>query len=62
MKGLTSRQAGELAQAGKVNVAHVTTSRPLHEIVKANVFTLFNAILAACLVVVIALRSWPDAC
>ncbi|EJZ87975.1 cation-translocating P-type ATPase [Winkia sp. ACRQY] len=61
MKGLTSRQAGELAQAGKVNVAHVTTSRPLREIVKANVFTLFNAILAACLVVVVALRSWPDA-
>lgn len=61
MRGLSSAQAAELTAAGKVNVQDISTSRPLSEIVKANVFTLFNVILAVCLVVVIALGSWPDA-
>lgn len=46
--------------AGQVNAALTGTSRSIWEIVKANVFTRFNAILGALFVLILITRSWAD--
>lgn len=56
--------AGEVAQrtaAGRVNRTDDRSSRPVGEIVRANVFTRFNAVIAALMGVVLALGEWRDA-
>lgn len=59
-EGLTSQEVGERVAAGQVNAALTGTSRSLWEIVKANVFTRFNAILGGLFVLILITRSWAD--
>ncbi len=58
--GLTLAEVAERAAAGHVNAALTGTSRSVWEIVKANVFTRFNAILGALFVLILITRSWAD--
>lgn len=59
-QGLTSSEVAQRRADGRGNdVAH-RTSRSLGEIVKANVFTRFNAILGVLLLIVLSTGSWID--
>jgi cation-transporting ATPase E len=59
--GLTSTDVEERVAQGLVNDAGERTSRTFGEIVKANVFTRFNAILGTMLVIVLAVGDVRDA-
>lgn len=59
--GLTEAEVGERVAQGLTNDAGDHTSRTYGEIVRANVFTRFNAILGAMLVIVLAVGSFQDA-
>jgi cation-transporting ATPase E len=59
--GLTDAEVRERDRQGLVNDAGERTSRTYREIVKANVFTRFNAILGTMLVIVLAVGSPADA-
>lgn len=58
--GLTAAEVAARVAAGHVNAALTGTSRSVWEIVKANVFTRFNAILGALFVLILITRSWAD--
>ena len=59
--GLTAQQVNERIQRGAVNDTGERTSRTIGEIVRANVFTRFNAILGALLVVILIVGPIQDA-
>ena len=59
--GLTSAEVASRVRAGEVNATRQVTSRPLSEIVRANVFTRFNGLLGALLVLVLLTGSFSDA-
>ena len=59
--GLTSADVAARVAAGQVNVTDDSSSRSLWEIIRGNLFTLFNAILGAALVVVLSVGAWKDA-
>ncbi len=59
--GLTSAEVADRVRAGETNATREVTSRPLSEIVKANVFTRFNGLLGALLVLVLITGSYKDA-
>lgn len=59
--GLSSADVAARVSAGKVNVTDDTSSRSLWEIIRGNLFTLFNAILGVALVVVLSVGAWKDA-
>lgn len=59
--GLTSSQVQERRDAGLVNTSQERSSRTLGQIVRANVFTLFNAIILGAMVVVLLTGQWKDA-
>ena len=59
--GLTAADVAERIADGRVNRAPGGTSRSLWEIVRANVFTRFNAILGALLVVILTVGPYQDA-
>ena len=59
--GLTSSQVQERRDAGQVNTSQERSSRTLGQIVRANVFTLFNAIILGAMVVVLLTGQWKDA-
>jgi cation-transporting ATPase E len=59
--GLTARQVEERVAAGEVNEVDDRTSRTIGEIVRANVFTRFNAILGVLAVAVLATGRIGDA-
>ena len=59
--GLTDAQVAERVARGLTNEIVETTSRPVSEIVRANVLTRFNALLGALFVVVIVAGSPVDA-
>ena len=61
LTGLTDAEVAERVAQGLTNDAGERTSRTYGEIVRANVFTRFNAILGSMLVIVLALGSFPDA-
>ena len=61
LPGLTSVEVSQRVRAGEVNVSEKTTSRSFSEIIKANVFTLFNAIIVTAMVAVLLTGSWKDA-
>ena len=61
LDGLTEAEVAERVARGLTNDAGERTSRTYGEIVRANVFTRFNAILGSMLVIVVALGSFPDA-
>lgn len=59
--GLSDEEVAEAVSRGDVNITSKQTSRSLMDIVRANVFTLFNAIIFTAMVVVLATGSWKDA-
>ncbi len=61
VSGLSAEEVAEAVSRGDVNITSKQTSRSLMDIVRANVFTLFNAIIFTAMVVVLATGSWKDA-
>lgn len=61
LHGLSSAEVATRVAAGAVNLTQDASSRSLGEIVRGNLFTLFNAILGVALVVVLAVGAWKDA-
>ncbi|MEH3088283.1 MAG: HAD-IC family P-type ATPase [Microbacterium arborescens] len=59
--GLDAAQVAERREAGLDNSSPDHSSRTIGQILRANVFTLFNVVLGICLVVVLAVGKWPDA-
>lgn len=59
--GLSQAEVEEAIQRGDVNQVHNRTSRPVSTIIRANIFTIFNAILTGAMVVVFLVGSWKDA-
>lgn len=59
--GLSQGEVAERVAGGLTNAFDETTSRPLAEIIKANVLTRFNAILGVLFVVVMATDQFADA-
>ena len=58
--GLTAAEVGQRVAAGQVNETGTGSSRTIWEIVKANVFTRFNAILGALFVLILITGSLAD--
>ena len=59
--GLTQPQVAERIADGATNAFTADSSRSVWNIVRANVFTLFNGIVAACFLVLLVLGRWQDA-
>lgn len=59
--GLTPTEVAERVAEGKTNSFTADTSRSAWNIVRANVFTLFNAIVFACFFVLFLVGRWQDA-
>lgn len=60
MPGLSSAEVAQRVARGQTNAVKATTSRPLWHIVRDNVFTLFNAILTVCFVLVLLFGDLRD--
>ncbi len=58
--GLTSAEVAERVARGQVNATEQVTSRPIWTIIKANVFTRFNAILGVLFLLVLSTGSFAD--
>ncbi|WP_454294636.1 HAD-IC family P-type ATPase [Salana multivorans] len=58
--GLSDAEVAERVAAGKVNVTDDASSRSVWEILRANTFTLFNAMLGVAFVLVLATGRWQD--
>ena len=58
--GLTSAEVAERVEAGQTNAVDEHTSRTVEEIIRANVLTRFNAILAVLAVAVLATGRFGD--
>ncbi len=59
--GLSPQQVAERVSDGRTNAFEADTSRTWWNIVRANVFTLFNAIVFACFAALLVLGRWQDA-
>jgi cation-transporting P-type ATPase E len=59
--GLSASEVAQRVAAGATNSSTVRTSRTVLEIVRANVFTFFNGLLAALWVVAVASGRWQNA-
>ena len=59
--GLTPAQVAERIAAGRTNAFTADSSRSVWNIVSANVFTLFNAIVGGCFLILLLLGRWQDA-
>lgn len=59
--GLSDSQVEQAVLKGDVNITSKRTSRSIVDIVRSNVFTLFNAIIFIAMVVVLSTGSWKDA-
>ena len=59
--GLTSKEVAQRIESGQSNAVKTSTSRSVQDIVRANVFTLFNGIIFAAMVLVLITGSWKDA-
>lgn len=59
--GLSSAAVKKRIEAGKVNRFTQETSRSIWSIFRANTFTLFNGIIAGCLLIMLALGRFGDA-
>jgi cation-transporting P-type ATPase E len=60
LTGLTGREVAERVAAGQTNGTTTRTSRTLTEILRANVFTVFNGVLTALFVVVLLTGRWQN--
>lgn len=59
--GLTSKEVVQRIESGQSNAVKTSTSRSVQDIVRANVFTLFNGIICAAMALVLVTGSWKDA-
>ncbi|SMQ62032.1 cation-transporting ATPase E [Plantibacter sp. VKM Ac-1784] len=59
--GLSATEVAERVAAGRTNAFTQETSRSVWSIVRANVLTLFNGIILACFLVLLAIGRWQDA-
>ena len=59
--GLSTAEVAERIARGETNAFESPTSRSAWSIIRANVFTLFNAIIAACFLVLLLIGRWQDA-
>ena len=59
--GLTATEVKALKDGGQANAVKSSTSRSLVDIIRANVFTLFNGIILAAMLMVLITGSWKDA-
>lgn len=59
--GLTSKEVVQRIESGQSNAVKTSSSRSVQDIVRANVFTLFNGIICAAMVLVLITGSWRDA-
>jgi cation-transporting ATPase E len=59
--GLTTEEVRERTAAGQTNEVPDTSSRSVWQILRANVFTLFNAIVAGGFFLLLLLGQWRDA-
>ncbi|MBA8815418.1 cation-transporting ATPase E [Microbacterium halimionae] len=59
--GLTDGEVADRVSAGRVNAYTADSSRSAWNIVRANVFTLFNGIVGACFLVLLLVGHWRDA-
>jgi len=59
--GLSSAEVRERSAAGRINSVPTATSRSVGEIVRANVFTLFNGVVGGCFLLLLVLGQWRDA-
>ncbi|MET0977075.1 MAG: HAD-IC family P-type ATPase [Leifsonia sp.] len=59
--GLTADEVAVRLADGRSNAFVEASSRSVWSIVRANVFTLFNAIIAACFLVLLLIGRWQDA-
>ena len=58
--GLSAVQVAERVAAGRTNATDQRTSRTLAEILKANVFTVFNGLLVTLFVVILFTGRWQN--
>ncbi|MFP5312242.1 MAG: HAD-IC family P-type ATPase, partial [Actinomycetes bacterium] len=61
LEGLSTAEVRERTAAGRVNSAPTATSRTVADIVRANVFTLFNGVVGGCFILLLVLGQWRDA-
>src|SRR5215203_4312788 len=59
--GLSVAEVAERVSAGRTNAFTADSSRSVWNIVSANVFTIFNAIVGGCFLVLLLLGRWQDA-
>ena len=60
-RGLDAQQVAARTRSGRVNRLQTPTSRSIKDIVRTNVFTLFNGIILTAMVLVLLTGSWKDA-
>lgn len=60
-RGLTAVQVADRVAHGQANVQSTKTTRTVGQIIAANVFTLFNGIILAAMIVVLLTGRWKDA-
>ena len=60
-EGLTSAQVSERVQRGLTNVLNTESSRTLTTILRANLLTLFNAVVGGSFLFLLILGQWKDA-
>ena len=60
-EGLTAEEVAQRVGDGRLNVADQRTSRTLDEILRANLFTRFNAILGTAFVLILLFGEGQDA-
>lgn len=59
--GLSDQEAAKCAAAGQSNQTHQSTSRSYWQIIRGNIFTLFNMIIVVAMVLVLITGEWKDA-
>jgi cation-transporting ATPase E len=59
--GLSQQEVAERIAAGQLNIVKSESSRSLGQIIRANVFTLFNGIIFVAALVVLSTGQWKDA-
>ncbi|WP_159499215.1 HAD-IC family P-type ATPase [Microbacterium sp. 18062] len=59
--GLRAAEVADRVRDGRVNAYEADSSRSVWNIVRANVFTLFNGIVGACFLVLLLVGRWQDA-
>ncbi|PWG60402.1 haloacid dehalogenase [Bifidobacterium catulorum] len=60
MTGLTGQDVRRRMERGEANTVRDESSRSVSQIIRANVFTLFNAIIAVAMVMVLLTGQWRD--